>query len=237
MSDSDQPLSPQEEEVRRLLAEARHTGPIPPEVVARLDRVLDDLAQEPAHVTPVVDLARRRRRAAALLVAAAAVVVVGVGVAQIVSPDSGSETSTAGASRQQEDAGSDSVKPKAGGSFASDDAPAQVPVAPQNSQENSALFKVRRDHLTDDLVKLRRLDFTPRTPLTDEYRAGARSADRAAGAACGAAAWGRGRFVPVSFGGTPAVLVLRRPVGDTQIADLFLCGSQEPVRSVTLPAQ
>jgi hypothetical protein len=54
--------------------------------------------------------------------------------------------------------------------------------------------------------------------------------------ACGAGSWGRGRFVPVSYGGAPAVLVLRRPVGDTQVADVFLCGSTEPVRSVTLPA-
>jgi hypothetical protein len=240
MSDSDQPLSPEEEEVRRLLAEARHTGPTPPEVVARLDRALDDLALEPTRVTPGVDLARRRRRAAALLVAAAVVGVVGIGVGQVISTQSGSDTSTAGASRQQEDAGSDSVKPKSGGSFASgaepNDAPAQVPVAPQDSQEKSALAELRRDHLTDDLVKLRRLDLAPRQPLTDEYRAGAPSADRAAGAACGASSWGRGRFVPVSFSGTPAVLVLRRPVGDTQVADLFLCGSQEPVRSVTLPA-
>jgi hypothetical protein len=236
VTDSDQPLSPQEEEVRRLLAEARHTGPTPPEVVARLDRALDDLSHEPARATPVVDLARRRRRVASLLVAAAAVVVVGVGVAQIVSPQSDGESSLA--SREQAGANSDAVQPKAGaGAAESHDAPAQVPVAPQNnSQKKSTLVELRRDHLTDDLVKLRRLDFAPRQPLTDEYRAGAPSADRAAGAACGADSWGRGRFVPVSFGGTPAVLVLRRPVGDTQIADLFLCGSQEPVRSVTLPA-
>ena len=236
MSDSDQPLSPREEEVRRLLAEARHTGPTPPEVVARLDRVLDDLAHEPDRAAPVVDLARRRRRVASLLVAAAAVVVVGIGVAQIVSPESGGESSLA--SRQQEGANSDEVQPKAGGGAAkSDDGQAPASAAPRDAQEKSALAELRRDHLTDDVSKLRRLEVAAQQPLTDEaYRAGPRSADQAAGAACGAASWGRGRFVPVSFGGAPAVLVFRRPVGDTQVADVFLCGSSEPVRSVTLPA-
>ena len=55
------PLTPaQEEEVRRLLAEARHTEPMPPDVVARLDRVLDDLADEPGRARA----GRRPRRAA-----------------------------------------------------------------------------------------------------------------------------------------------------------------------------
>jgi len=235
MSDSDQPLSPEEEEVRRLLGEARHTGSTPPEVVARLDRVLDDLAREPERRPPVVDLNRRRRRVAALLVAAAAVVVVGIGAAQIVSSQSDGESSLA--SRQQEGAASDAVRPKAGrGAGAPHEDSAPVTVAPQDTQEKSTLVELRRDHLTDDLTRLRGLDAAAQQPSTDAYRAGPRSADRAAGAACGAASWGRGRFVPVSYGGTPAVLVFRRPVGDTQVADVFLCGSKEPVRSVTLPA-
>jgi hypothetical protein len=225
MSDSDQPLSPEEDEVRRLLAGARHTGPTPPDVVTRLDRALDDLAHEPDRAAPVVDLARRRRRVASLLVAAAAVVVVGIGIAQIVSPQSDGESSVA--SREQADAGSNAVQPKAGADAAeSNDEPAPAPVAPQNTKTKSTLVELRRDHLTDDLTKVRRLAASAAQP----------QADGAAGAACGADSWGRGRFVPVSYGGAPAVLVLRRPVGDTQVADLFLCGSQEPVRSVTLPA-
>ena len=95
MTGSDNPLTPAEEEVRRLLAETRHTEPTPPDVVARLDRVLGDLAQEPDRTAPVVDLARRRRRAASLLVAAAAVVAVGIGIGQILSPQSGSESTSA----------------------------------------------------------------------------------------------------------------------------------------------
>lgn len=74
--------------VTRLLAEVRHTAPMPPEVAARLDGVLADLAaSSPAPATDtaprrsaaVVPIAsRQRRRFATALVAAAAVVAVGV---------------------------------------------------------------------------------------------------------------------------------------------------------------
>jgi len=77
-----------QEAVTRLLAEVRHTAPMPPEVAARLDGVLADLAasrpapatdtspQRAAVVVPIAS--RRRRRFATALVAAAAVVAVGV---------------------------------------------------------------------------------------------------------------------------------------------------------------
>src|SRR5688572_21810095 len=83
-----------DERIRRLLAEARHTEPMPEAVAARLDGVLAGLSadrtrlgQQGAHEdhrAPVVDLAARRRRrtAANLLVAAAAVLVVGFGISQ-----------------------------------------------------------------------------------------------------------------------------------------------------------
>src|SRR5215218_10271549 len=69
--------------IRALLADARHTEPMPADVAARLDRVLEELAQDRAPIAPVIDLARRRRTAAKLLVAAAAVVVAGVGAGQV----------------------------------------------------------------------------------------------------------------------------------------------------------
>ena len=52
---------------------------------------------------------------------------------------------------------------------------------------------------------------------------------------CEPGAWGRGRYVPVSYDKAPGWLVLRKPQGDSQVADLFLCGSEVVVRSVTLP--
>ena len=233
MTPNEEPLTPEEEEVRRLLADASHTGGTPPEVVARLDRVLDDLAQEPARTAPVVDLARRRRRAASLLVAAAAVVVIGVGIGQVINPQGGSESTTAEESGAQADNGLGAAEgeSKSGGQdSASNDAP--VPTTP--TEAKSRLLTLRRDHLAEDLRVITRSELAD--AVEQQYRAPAGSADRAAGAACGADHWGRGRFVPVSYDGAPAVVVFRRPVGDTQVADVFLCGSEEPVRSVTLPA-
>ena len=90
------PLDPAEDErIRRLLADARHTEPMPEAVVARLDRVLSGLSEdrseraERADRAEVVDLmARRRRTVGQLLVAAAAVVAVGFGITQVL-PDLG----------------------------------------------------------------------------------------------------------------------------------------------------
>lgn len=234
MTDSDDPRTPAEEEVRRLLAGARHTGPTPPDVVARLDRVLEDLAHEPDRSAPVADLARRRRLGATLLVAAAAVVAIGVGLGQVVSPEPTSESSQAGASADAQDEGGDPGlsgpgQPKGPGNGAEGDAPVPTTGA---TEEKAALVELRRQHLTDDLTAARRgLDRADADGLSRLP-----SAFRAVGAACGADAWGRGRFVPASYGGAPAVVVFRPPMGDTQVADLFLCGSEEPVRSVTLPA-
>lgn len=79
----------QHDDVRRLLADARHDEPIPADVAARLDDVLAGLAaQEPVRTeepAAVVDLETRRRRGRVrtLFVAAAAVAAVGVGVSQL----------------------------------------------------------------------------------------------------------------------------------------------------------
>ena len=94
----DDELTPAEaERVRRLLAEARHTEPMPDDVAARLDRVIAGLADDPESratreeaSAPVVRLDERRRRAGRLLLAAAAVVVGGVAVGQLVG-DAGDE--------------------------------------------------------------------------------------------------------------------------------------------------
>ena len=228
MTSSDDPLTPAEEEVRRLLAAARHTGPTPPDVVARLDRVLDDLGQEPGRTAPVVDLARRRRRAATLLVAAAAVVVVGVALNQVVTPQPASESSQAGASSAGEDAGRGPAQKQEADHGLNGQAPGP---ATADEQAKDGLIELSRRSLSDDLSAARNESFAP-----PGDRSGPASADRAAGAACGAGSWGQGRFVAVTYGGSPAVVVFRRPLGDTQVADLFLCGSEEPVRSVTLPA-
>lgn len=81
-----------EEAVRRLLAQARHDGPTPDDVVARLDDVLAGLvaertgapqstpvADDDAAPAPVIELAQRRsrRRLVGMVAAAASVAVLG----------------------------------------------------------------------------------------------------------------------------------------------------------------
>ena len=229
MTGNEDPLTPEEEEVRRLLAAARHTGPTPPEVVARLDAVLDELGSEPSRAAPVVDLARRRRRAGSLLVAAAAVVVVGIGVGQVVSPQGGGDAAESGAATSQQDRGEAAAQPKPQGGDGEEAAPA--PVESDPLADRAKLRVVRPDELTDDITAARQA-----ARDSNDFSYQEKSANGVAGALCSADSWGEGRFVLVRYGKTPAVLVFRRPLGDTQVVDLFLCGSEQPERSVTLPA-
>lgn len=114
MSDSD--LTPgQSEEVRRLLAGARHSEPMPDDVALRFEETLASLSRERAETTsapvsaPPIDLAaRRRRRIGAGLLAAAAVTVVGFSVPNLLS-FSGESLSSADSSAAG-DAGADSAE-------------------------------------------------------------------------------------------------------------------------------
>ena len=89
--------------VRARLAEARHTDPVPDDVVARLDAVLADLtadrreqdATPGASVVPLSSAPARRRRALATgLVAAAAAVAFGVALPQVIDSTGGSDDAT-----------------------------------------------------------------------------------------------------------------------------------------------
>ena len=225
----DTPLTPaQDEEVRRLLADARHDEPLPPEVAARMDRVLDDLSAEPSRRAPVVDLAARRRRVSSLLVAAAAVVVVGIGIGQVGgggdddSPESSSAGDAGGVEAPELDSGADREA---------------VPeeVAPEDgalAAEPGQIYSVNPDELSTDVEEIRRSATyrsqangslaEPRDFLLD-------------GATCRAVDWGAGVLVPIQYGEQSGGLVFRQAKGDTQVADVYLCGDNTPVRSLTLP--
>lgn len=217
----DPDLTPEQEtRVRRLLTDVRHAEPTPEDVVARLDRVLAQLAADDAgDPGRLVSLAaRRRRRVGSLLAAAAAVVAVGIGLGQLAGGPNGS------ADTASKDAGANSTL-------------REGPEAASGTvREPTYAFKspvrVRPDRFSSDVTRIQRLAGADNTAgalgpaITD---------DRVA-FACKPAAWGSGTFVPVTYGGEPAVLVLRRVTGDTQVVDLFECGSSEPLRSITLPA-
>ena len=44
----------------------------------------------------------------------------------------------------------------------------------------------------------------------------------------------RAHAVPALYQSAPAALVYRRPEGSTQVVDLYVCGSRQPVRTTTL---
>lgn len=230
-------LTPEQEEVRRLLAYARHTGPMPDDVVDRLDRVLAGLATDPAEdpdddrvaaPAPVVSLpSRRRRRATTALVAAAAVVAVGIGLGQVIGDGvggGGSADSSAASSAQERERRAD--REVAGG-----DARMRgylvvtepLPVRPQHF--SSDVRRIRAD--LRSLV----VDQTSKNPP-----ALSSSSSAPEDVACAGDSAGPGALVPVRYGSQRAVLLFGPVRGDSQVVELFACGNPEALRSVTLPA-
>jgi hypothetical protein len=237
MTDDPTPTPAQEREVTRLLADARHTEPIPGDVAARLDRVLAELGRgEVGDAHPVTVLAsRRRRRVSSLLVAAAAVVAIGVGLGQVIDVNQGSS--------------SDSAAEKAV------DAPRTSSLDSSGSRELDAEgsaptyalqrpVRVRPDHFATDVTRVRRLTTGKQADSLTADADPDSNADSSTGSRalrgtfdCTPAAWGRGTFVAVRFDHHPGVLVFRRATGETQVVDLFQCGSSDVLRSVTLPSR
>lgn len=233
-------LTPQQDAVRRLLADARHDGPTPPEVVARLDDTLAALVSErreepgPPHA-PVVDLGARRRRTAGIgLLAAAAVVVAGVAIGQGLPQMSGSDSAGSAAdgdmsTSQERDFGtqgddSDGGSDSDGG--AAETAPESLKStgpAPDTGYPTLSSFAAGLD---DELLDLRG---------TDSAR-GAESGSTDALLTCDLRGVGPGRRVAAQVDDRAGVVVFRRPSGDVQDVALYVCGDPEPVRTLTLPA-
>ena len=245
----DDELNPHESErVRRLLADARHTEPIPDDVAARIDRALADAAAEPATVAPVVPLAERRRKAGRLLLAAAVVVVGGVALGQVVgnrsADNEAADTSTA-ARESAPDQGQlpapnrdDNQLQDNGNSAGAEDQDA-LPGAVSSTRRSLSKVaprRIRPDRFAADAARLRPLATAQNARKAQAYVAEApHAADLAQRDACEAGAWGGGRYVRVVFDREAGWLVYRAPRGGTQVVDLFLCGDDSPERSATLP--
>lgn len=236
MSD-DRELSPEQERVRRLLAEARVETPMPDDVVARLDRVLAQLAddQDAAPATVVELASRRRRKAATLLVAAAAVVAVGVGAGNLL-PGSGltqADSDSAGASAES------GPPPAAAPSDREANGAGAAAEAQLDDLSAASLLRVREDHFADDVARLRERRVTAFDGESSSETAPFGDTDLTEGmrsVICDPAPYGPGSLVVVRFAGMPAVLAFRPPAGDTQVVDLLECGTAAILRSVTLPA-
>jgi hypothetical protein len=220
---------PEHDDVRRLLAEARHDEPIPTDVAARLDRVLAGLSQErtevPAEARVIHLEAHRRRRAAGLLVAAAAIVVGGVAVAQHLPGGSGAPA-TAGGSAADRNAGAE-----ASGQALTSSPP--VSPGPHDDAQKAApslisgRVRVRPGHFTADALAGRQVA----APTASGSR---HDALKAVSPGC-VPSLGDAVLVPATYEKAPAALVYHAPAGSTQVVDLYICGSAKPVRSVTLP--
>ena len=229
-----------DERIRRLLAEARHTEPMPEAVATRLDGVLaslsadraqrrEDLAHED-HRAPVVDLAARRRRrtAANLLVAAAAVLVVGFGITQVL-PDgmSGSDGDPAATSAEDNAAGGSADSADSGDVNSRIDEPEAGPEAPSEYDGAAGkTFQIRSERFGTDVRQARQQLLLDRKAALVEYPA----------PDCLTTDVGAGDVVAATYDGAPAAIVLRTPSGDVQVVDLFLCGDSTPRRSITLTA-
>lgn len=265
MSDHDPEVTPEQEaRLRRLLAGARHAEPVPDDVAARLDRVLEQLSAEerdPEAHRPVVALAaRRRRRARGLLVAAAAVVVVGVGVGQVVTTGSGGDASETASTAESgaladelagpEDAGgpeeADGLEDSAGassdssrstesfGSGESDSAPYGALEPAPTYAKGSPRPPVR---LTEQAFAKQALRFRTRPGVRSRPTSvvPGEALSRAETFVCDTADWGAGRLLAALYDGVPAVLAYRPVTGETQTADLLRCGTGEVLRSTVLP--
>jgi hypothetical protein len=232
---SERELTPQQEDqVRRLLAEARHDDPIPADVADRLDRALVALSRDEPDVpgrAGVVDLAarRRRRNAAALLAGAAAVIVAGFAVGQAVDvsgsdSDAGSANESVARDQSSDQSGGQSSG-LAGSPEPGEDAGGELAAAPP--------LQLSSKHLARDLTEQ-----LPAAASGNSTRDTAPEALRSFGCATAPpAAYGPGTFFAAYYDGLPAVVALRPPTDRTQQADVLECETGAKLSSVTLPRQ
>lgn len=263
MSDQQPQATPEQEaRVRSLLAEARHTGTLPPEVAQRLDSALARLVADgpraidpppptgepsgrpnpppgpPNWSTQVVDLAdRRRRRVTALLAAAAAVVIVGVGGTAVISSldDKDSSQSDAG--------GAESVDL---GELSRDANPSEAPSAQQEpgipAPDGGSAPPPEASPLAPSMsvaaFKADALDLRSKAVYRAEAGAVVTGEQLSSDPmfVCEATPTGSGMMLGVTFDGRPAVLAYRDPQGDVQSVDLIQCGTGYILRSTVVPA-
>ena len=242
-------LTPEQEAVRRLLADARHDGPPPAEVVARLDETLASLVAERGSASsegddertaPVVDLGSRRRRIAGIgVLAAAAVVVAGVAVGQVLprgADDSGGAESATSADTSDSGSGEDRQfgdQSDDGQGDGGDAGAGSAEQAPESMKSTAAtpFAGVPTLSSADDRLEEEVLDLRPGAAARSD-RLG--SVD--ALSSCDLPSLGKGRRLLARVDDQIGVVVFRRPDGATQVAELYVCGTAAPVRTLLLPA-
>ena len=232
-----------------MLADARHEGPVPPEVAARLDEALAGLhadagtagttdigtpatgteGTEPERPATVVPL-RRRARLSRYLLAAAAVLAIGYGTTEVIGSTSGS---SGGSDSGASGAGS-SADEKTDSGATSGEAPSAAEGAPPPTALAelgiAGLEPIEPGTLDQDLYAL---DSSP-----EKDKAALRGARRLSGS-CGPRTPVPGsRTLAAAYDGRPTLVVYLPAEGGSQRVDLYLCDTAKPrqaFRSVTLP--
>lgn len=262
MTDSDDLTPAQAQHVRRALADARHNELMPADVVARLDAVLAELADEQrstdrtgttgpaALVEPAatVDLAarRRRRNGAGLVLAAAAVVVAGVGLGSLTQgwgPGAGSDQEATtlseadGASAAEESA---TASPPAGATPYAESRNLEEPLSDDRSAAKSAgRPHVRPAHFAADVQLLATQLALPKQ-LAAESDAAAPTVPQDAGVlapphpGCGPQPGTGEVLLGVTWRGEPAHLLLGAEADGGRTAELHTCDPQRLVRRTTV---
>lgn len=236
MSDDD--LTPQELQVRRLLADARHTEPMPADVAERLNRALAELGDEPVPnpapgSRPVTDLAARRRRRSALtlLAAAAAVVVVGVGIRQLDTVTMSSDDADSGAAADNSDSGSvPEVAPEA-----ADEELSASAFASLSARLSSTAFERQVRRLVTDRNALKSYEYDTPSTVPGEDATAASRADALQRYGCVPEGLGSGFRIPVVYDGEKGFLLVHPVSGGVRVVDLYYCGGSEPARTTRVP--
>jgi hypothetical protein len=252
---TDELTAEQEAAVRRRLAEARHDAPVPADVAARLDTVLEGLVADegvddlevfdsdvPASVTELAGVRRRRRNAGRLLLAAAAVIVGGVAVGQTLDGgalDGGGDADEGSAVAEAPRDGADSADQESGGEDS-----AVAPDATAGSGEAYLLgrleapLELSSDSFAADVKReLASASAARRSAAKAHFDGVTAYAMANPGFMCATGPYGEGATLPAYYDAEEAVLVLRRPRAGIQRVDLLTCGTAVPLDSVDLPAR
>ncbi|WP_185995550.1 hypothetical protein [Nocardioides campestrisoli] len=247
-------MSDPEHDVRRLLAAARGSEPIPPPVADRLDETLAELersraarASQPSQPSQLSQRSqaaepRRPRRFVWPAAAAAAVLVVGgvwgttLGPLGSGGPDGASSSAdTSAAGEQERISPSPAPSPAPNQAPSADDAPGaasdgtrrgDAPPAPGQDTLGLPVPEVNPASLVRDLVRARSAAPSPGV------------LGRLAVAGClPSPTRPRDRLVEIRYDGRPAALVLRPATSAGQEALVVVCGDEAPIRRATLPAE
>lgn len=233
MNEQDQP---DDEAIRRLLADARDDSPIPVDVAARMDGVLADLVAQRASYQQAAVIPFRRRAPRLLAAAAAVVVVGGVGFGLANGPLSSDSADHADSGAARSAPMTSSEESMSEDEMAAQDAPADGSEGSDRVLGNAMATPVpiRSASFASDAAAIaaagQSTGFAAPTPKasSDSFTV------TAEGFSCGPAQWPAGDLVPVVYDGVDAVLQVRHTTSAT-VARLLDCDTAAVLRSTSLP--